>query len=119
MQPAALRSPTSLASTESDGPCRVKVYGSAGASRCGVDACAVDHFNAKEGFCTCASPPPHVNYQANSSLIATALVNVGRQRTQTTEKDRKMSIKIGTTIRAYRLQKGLSQGDIEKKTGLL
>ena len=28
-------------------------------------------------------------------------------------------IKIGTTIRAQRLQKGLSQGDIEKKTGLL
>jgi len=28
-------------------------------------------------------------------------------------------MKIGTTIRAYRLQKGLSQGDIEKKTGLL
>jgi transcriptional regulator with XRE-family HTH domain len=28
-------------------------------------------------------------------------------------------IKIGTTIRAYRLQNGLSQGDIEKKTGLL
>lgn len=28
-------------------------------------------------------------------------------------------IKIGTTIRSHRLQKGLSQGDIEKKTGLL
>ena len=28
-------------------------------------------------------------------------------------------MKIGTTIRAYRLQKGMSQGDIEKKTGLL
>jgi transcriptional regulator with XRE-family HTH domain len=28
-------------------------------------------------------------------------------------------MKIGTTIRAYRLQKGFSQGDIEKKTGLL
>ena len=28
-------------------------------------------------------------------------------------------IKIGTIIRAHRLQKGLSQGDIEKKTGLL
>jgi transcriptional regulator with XRE-family HTH domain len=28
-------------------------------------------------------------------------------------------IKIGTTIRGYRLQKGLSQGDIEKRTGLL
>src|SRR5579872_5772392 len=28
-------------------------------------------------------------------------------------------MKIGTTIRAHRLQKRLSQGDIEKKTGLL
>jgi transcriptional regulator with XRE-family HTH domain len=28
-------------------------------------------------------------------------------------------MKIGTTIRGYRLQKGLSQGDIEKRTGLL
>ncbi|MGA3130097.1 MAG: helix-turn-helix transcriptional regulator [Terracidiphilus sp.] len=28
-------------------------------------------------------------------------------------------MKIGTTIRSYRLQKGMSQGDIEKKTGLL
>ena len=28
-------------------------------------------------------------------------------------------MKIGTTIRDYRLQKGLSQGDIEKRTGLL
>lgn len=26
---------------------------------------------------------------------------------------------IGTTIRGYRLQRGMSQGDIEKKTGLL
>ena len=26
---------------------------------------------------------------------------------------------IGSTIRAYRLQKGMSQGDIEKRTGLL
>ncbi|HEY2858868.1 MAG TPA: helix-turn-helix transcriptional regulator [Terracidiphilus sp.] len=28
-------------------------------------------------------------------------------------------MKIGTTIRTHRLQRGLSQGDIEKKTGLL
>jgi transcriptional regulator with XRE-family HTH domain len=28
-------------------------------------------------------------------------------------------MKIGTSVRAFRLQKGLSQGDIEKKTGLL
>ncbi|HWG20470.1 MAG TPA: helix-turn-helix transcriptional regulator [Terracidiphilus sp.] len=37
---------------------------------------------------------------------------VGRRRTSPV-------IKIGTTIRAHRLQRGLSQGDIEKKTGLL
>ncbi len=30
-----------------------------------------------------------------------------------------VSTNIGTTIRDYRLQKGLSQGDIEKRTGLL
>jgi transcriptional regulator with XRE-family HTH domain len=29
------------------------------------------------------------------------------------------AMKIGSTIRGYRLQKGLSQGDIEKRTGLL
>jgi transcriptional regulator with XRE-family HTH domain len=34
-------------------------------------------------------------------------------------KGRTQMMKIGTTIRAHRLQKGLSQGDIEKKTGLL
>jgi transcriptional regulator with XRE-family HTH domain len=33
--------------------------------------------------------------------------------------ERKSVIKIGTTIRAHRLQRGLSQGDIEKRTGLL
>src|SRR6478735_1046649 len=29
------------------------------------------------------------------------------------------SMNIGETIRTYRLQKGMSQGDIEKRTGLL
>ena len=29
------------------------------------------------------------------------------------------SMNIGETIRSYRLQKGMSQGDIEKRTGLL
>ncbi|HEY0758687.1 MAG TPA: helix-turn-helix transcriptional regulator [Acidisarcina sp.] len=28
-------------------------------------------------------------------------------------------MQIGTTIRGYRLQKGFSQGDVEKRTGLL
>jgi len=30
-----------------------------------------------------------------------------------------IALNIGSTIRAYRLQKGMSQGDIEKRTGLL
>ena len=30
-----------------------------------------------------------------------------------------IAVNIGTTIRTYRLQKGMSQGDIEKRTGLL
>src|SRR6202012_5701468 len=30
-----------------------------------------------------------------------------------------VSMNIGTTIRGYRLQRGMSQGDIEKRTGLL
>lgn len=30
-----------------------------------------------------------------------------------------IAMNIGATIRAYRLQKGMSQGDIEKRTGLL
>jgi transcriptional regulator with XRE-family HTH domain len=33
--------------------------------------------------------------------------------------DETISMNIGTTIRGFRLQKGMSQGDIEKKTGLL
>ncbi|WP_245781972.1 helix-turn-helix domain-containing protein [Granulicella pectinivorans] len=33
--------------------------------------------------------------------------------------DSPISSNIGTTIRGYRLQKGMSQGDIEKRTGLL
>lgn len=30
-----------------------------------------------------------------------------------------IALNIGNTIRSYRLQKGMSQGDIEKRTGLL
>jgi transcriptional regulator with XRE-family HTH domain len=30
-----------------------------------------------------------------------------------------IAMSIGSTIRSYRLQKGMSQGDIEKRTGLL
>jgi len=59
------------------------------------------------------SGPQHVNSQANSFLIATTLITLVRIGQDGN------GMKIGTTIRAYRLQKGLSQGDIEKKTGLL
>ena len=30
-----------------------------------------------------------------------------------------IAMNIGSTIRSYRLQRGMSQGDIEKRTGLL
>jgi transcriptional regulator with XRE-family HTH domain len=53
----------------------------------------------------------HVNYAANTPPKEPESqgesVGIGK------------SMKIGTTIRGYRLQKGLSQGDIEKRTGLL
>jgi transcriptional regulator with XRE-family HTH domain len=37
----------------------------------------------------------------------------------TASQDAKAPMNIGETIRNYRLQKGMSQGDIEKRTGLL
>jgi len=37
----------------------------------------------------------------------------------TSSQDAKTSMNIGETVRNYRLQKGMSQGDIEKRTGLL
>ena len=56
----------------------------------------------------------HVYSYANTSVVATVgAVSKHGERKGTT------LMKIGTTIRAHRLQKGLSQGDIEKKTGLL
>jgi transcriptional regulator with XRE-family HTH domain len=39
--------------------------------------------------------------------------------TQSVDERPRHNMKIGTTIRGYRLQKGLSQGDVEKRTGLL
>src|ERR1700757_3838560 len=56
-------------------------------------------------------PYAHVNYAAN-----TPTSSPGRQGESVVIGK---SMKIGTTIRGYRLQKGLSQGDIEKRTGLL
>lgn len=38
---------------------------------------------------------------------------------QPVDHDAHIAMNIGTTIRTYRLQKGMSQGDIEKRTGLL
>ncbi len=46
--------------------------------------------------------------QTISSVLATAPVD-----------HNSISMNIGTTIRGYRLQRGMSQGDIEKKTGML
>jgi transcriptional regulator with XRE-family HTH domain len=55
----------------------------------------------------------HVYSHANNSLVSYRGTNLDGKRKEYT------AMKIGTTIRAHRLQKGLSQGDIEKKTGLL
>jgi transcriptional regulator with XRE-family HTH domain len=54
-----------------------------------------------------------VNYAGNI-LKLPALLCTGESAVDTAT-----TMKIGTTIRGYRLQKGLSQGDIEKRTGLL
>ncbi|MGC8548329.1 MAG: helix-turn-helix domain-containing protein [Acidobacteriaceae bacterium] len=55
----------------------------------------------------------HVNYAGNTLLR----INVDLQRGESAGSGK--MVNIGTTIRGYRLQKGLSQGDIEKRTGLL
>jgi transcriptional regulator with XRE-family HTH domain len=43
----------------------------------------------------------------------------GNLETESVAEDLSIAVNIGTTIRGYRLQKGMSQGDIEKRTGLL
>ena len=50
---------------------------------------------------------------ADMQTITAVLASVAPMENDT------ISMNIGTTIRGYRLQKGMSQGDIEKKTGLL
>ena len=55
----------------------------------------------------------HVNYAANNITNHLLQLQKGICGHRTT------TMKIGITIRGYRLQKGLSQGDIEKRTGLL
>jgi len=59
------------------------------------------------------APLWRVNYAANTSHGSVA--NTSEEKV----KARVKMMKIGMTIRGYRLQKGLSQGDIEKRTGLL
>jgi transcriptional regulator with XRE-family HTH domain len=54
-----------------------------------------------------------VNYAANTSHRLFHNKSEGKVQAG------KQMMKIGMTIRGYRLQKGLSQGDIEKRTGLL
>ncbi|ACO33376.1 helix-turn-helix domain-containing protein [Acidobacterium capsulatum] len=59
------------------------------------------------------APLWRVNYAANTSHGSVANTSEGKVQA------RAKMMKIGMTIRGYRLQKGLSQGDIEKRTGLL
>jgi transcriptional regulator with XRE-family HTH domain len=65
----------------------------------------------------------HVNHTANTSSLVTFETGVLPQEFHKQEyvdgRPQDKNMKIGTTIRGYRLQKGLSQGDVEKRTGLL
>jgi transcriptional regulator with XRE-family HTH domain len=64
-----------------------------------------------------------VNYTANTSSLVSleydVLPNGIHQQERVDGRPQPKPMKIGTTIRGYRLQKGLSQGDVEKRTGLL
>ncbi|MGB9146274.1 MAG: helix-turn-helix transcriptional regulator [Acidobacteriaceae bacterium] len=61
---------------------------------------------------SCTLSSERVNYAANIQKNPALLLSGERAVLA-------IAMKIGTTIRGYRLQKGLSQGDIEKRTGLL
>ncbi len=50
--------------------------------------------------------------------MADMQTTIGNLETEPAE-ELSIAINIGTTIRGYRLQRGMSQGDIEKRTGLL
>jgi transcriptional regulator with XRE-family HTH domain len=78
---------------------------------CQVPLICVLVTNFSKNSC-CGPVPERVNYAANNTKIP-ALKCTGESAEQS------ITMKIGTTIRGYRLQKGLSQGDIEKRTGLL
>jgi len=63
-----------------------------------------------------------VNHSANTCLRCNTSPLTASQLSLQAMCGRKATVKtmkIGTTIRGYRLQKGLSQGDVEKRTGLL
>jgi transcriptional regulator with XRE-family HTH domain len=78
---------------------------------CQVPLICVLVTNFSKNSC-CGPVPERVNYAANNTKIP-AYKCTGESAVQS------KVMKIGTTIRGYRLQKGLSQGDIEKRTGLL
>ncbi len=65
----------------------------------------------------------HVNHTANTSSLQAfgydVLPHVVYKHEYVDGRPQLKTMKIGTTIRGYRLQKGLSQGDVEKRTGLL
>src|SRR5690349_15994820 len=65
----------------------------------------------------CIGPLPHGNYAANTSFLTRPLPIPNIRTVEVWLKGSLMN--IGLMIRSYRLQRGLSQGDIEKRTGLL
>ncbi|SFS08854.1 Transcriptional regulator, contains XRE-family HTH domain [Granulicella pectinivorans] len=67
-----------------------------------------------------SSPSPFTLTAGTPVITFKLMANVQTMTsTATLPIDSPISSNIGTTIRGYRLQKGMSQGDIEKRTGLL
>jgi len=76
--------------------------------------CFVSHSGAYAGRVTFTKPSPRF-----SPLPTLLLVTKIRVRWGETVPKEKPQVNIGEVIKTYRSQRGLSQGDIERRTGLL
>jgi transcriptional regulator with XRE-family HTH domain len=76
--------------------------------------CFVRYSGGLAGWVTFAKPAPHFSLLPTLLLVTKIPVRLG----ETMPKE-KPQVNIGEVIKTYRSQRGLSQGDIERRTGLL
>lgn len=62
---------------------------------------------------------PPTQASAPMNLTMNVPMTIAKPATTNVPAAKRISNNIGTTIRDYRLERGMSQGDIEKRTGLL